>query len=140
MEVSFSSSFLFPLIGSWGEALCLKMSAFGCIYRLHLSSWHLLGRSIRSNRNMHWGIRQKPKTDIVKKLKLTTNRGLARDDDMNAENLVDGWVDPSVDSTFCQTNTRSIIPNSTKHSRSKQLLQFDKSYRPAFYGFWPKKR
>lgn len=24
--------FLFPLIGSWGEALCLKMSAFG----LHL--------------------------------------------------------------------------------------------------------
>lgn len=109
------------------------------LWKLHLSSWRLLGHSIRSNRNMRWGIRQKPKSDIVKELKLTTNRDLARDDDMNIEKLVDGWVDSSVDSAFCQTNTRSVIPINTERTQSKQLLQFDKSYRPAFYGVWPKK-
>ena len=27
-----------------------------------------------------------------------------------------------------------------KYSRGRQLLQFDKSHRPAFYGVWPAKR
>ncbi|KAL9450279.1 hypothetical protein AB3S75_012086 [Citrus x aurantiifolia] len=77
------------------------------IRRSHLSSWHRFGHSVRSNRNQHWGIRRKPKTELFKELKLT-NTGLGHDDDLSME-------------------------------RWKQLLQFDKSHRPAFYGIWPKK-
>ncbi|XP_027085917.2 chromatin assembly factor 1 subunit FAS1 isoform X1 [Coffea arabica] len=109
------------------------------IWNLHLNSWHCLGNSIRSNRHMHWGIRWKPKTDLVKKLKLTANKGLAREEEMNIEKLVDGWVGSSTDSRLSPTNSDSITANGRAHVRSKQLLQFDKSHRPAFYGFRLKK-
>ncbi|KAL3523275.1 hypothetical protein ACH5RR_016109 [Cinchona calisaya] len=108
------------------------------IWELHLNSWHQLGFSIRSNRHMHWGIRRKPKTELVKELKLSSNRGLAREDDMSIEKLVDGWVISSNES-FSPTNKDSTIPNSRMPVRGKQLLQFDKSHRPAFYGVRMKK-
>ncbi|KAL3520441.1 hypothetical protein ACH5RR_018590 [Cinchona calisaya] len=108
-------------------------------WKLHLNSWHHLGCSIRSNRHMHWGIRQKPKAELVKELKLSANRGLAREDEMNIKNLVDGWVSSSNDTRLSPANTDSTIPNSQTRIRRKQLLQFDKSHRPAFYGVRLKK-
>ncbi|GFP95779.1 chromatin assembly factor 1 subunit fas1 [Phtheirospermum japonicum] len=105
------------------------------IWRSHLKSWHCIGRSIRSNRKQHWGIRQKPKAELVKELKLVTNRELTCDE----EKLVDGWVDSNVDGRSSQMNIDRPHPNCQKLIRSKQLLQFDKSCRPAFYGVWPRK-
>ncbi|KAL0382586.1 UNVERIFIED_CONTAM: Chromatin assembly factor 1 subunit FAS1 [Sesamum calycinum] len=51
-----------------------------------------------------------------------------------------GWVDPNVDGRLSQMNTDSSpLPSIQKRSRAKQLLQFDKSHRPAFYGVCPRK-
>lgn len=89
---------------------------------------------------MHWGTRQKPKTELVKELKLTTNREPTCDDELVIEKLVDGWVHNNVDGSLSQMNVDRPLSNCQKQTRSKQLLQFDKSYRPAFYGVWPRKR
>lgn len=105
-----------------------------------MSSWRHLGHSIRSNRNQHWGIRQKPKTELFKELKLTTSKGLVRGDDLSTERLVDRWREHVSDDKSCQANTDFSLTDVKKCKRGKQLLQFDKSCRPAFYGIWPKKR
>ncbi|KAK3001998.1 hypothetical protein RJ639_021777, partial [Escallonia herrerae] len=109
------------------------------IWKLHLNSWHCLGHSIRSNRNQNWGIRQMPKTELVKELKLTSNRGLPRDDEVDLEKVVDGWSETNSDGRLCHANKCGSVPRDRKCTRSKQLLQFDKSNRPAFYGLWPRK-
>ncbi|KAL0403392.1 UNVERIFIED_CONTAM: Chromatin assembly factor 1 subunit FAS1 [Sesamum radiatum] len=89
---------------------------------------------------MRWGIRQKPKTELVKELKLSTNKELPCDEDLNVEKFVGGWVDPNVDGRLSQINTDSSpLPSIQKRIRVKQLLQFDKSHRPAFYGVCPRK-
>ncbi|KAL5582967.1 hypothetical protein UlMin_015409 [Ulmus minor] len=109
------------------------------IRKSHFSSWHHLGHTINSNRNQHWGRRQKPKTQLYKELKLTTTRGLVHDDELNLEKLVDGWGEQVSDDRSCQTNVSCSPPDVKKFNQRKQLLQFDKSHRPAFYGLWPKK-
>ncbi|XP_074310646.1 chromatin assembly factor 1 subunit FAS1-like isoform X2 [Silene latifolia] len=108
------------------------------IRKSHMNSWHLLGHSIRSN-NQHWGMRQKPKTQLFKELKLTTNGGPARDDDLCIDSIVDEWVETNPDGKSCHNNTSISSHITNKCFRRKQLLQFDKSNRPAFYGIWPKK-
>ncbi|XP_022864541.1 chromatin assembly factor 1 subunit FAS1-like [Olea europaea var. sylvestris] len=108
------------------------------IWKSHLNSWRCLGHSVRSNKKIHWGVRQKPKTELVKELKLSTNREFTCDEDMSLEKLVDGWVDTNVDGRLSCTNANTL-PNFEKRSKNRQLLQFDKSYRPAFYGVWSKK-
>lgn len=100
------------------------------ILKSHLSSWCHLGCSIRSNRKQHWSIRRKPKTGLFKELKLTAIRDPTHDDDSSAEKLDSGWGDQTSDDISC-IDVR-------KCNRRKQLLQFDKSHRPAFYGIWPK--
>ncbi|KAH9755656.1 chromatin assembly factor 1 subunit FAS1 [Citrus sinensis] len=107
------------------------------IRRSHLSSWHQFGHSVRSNRNQHWGIRRKPKTELFKELKLT-NRGLGHDDDLSMERPEDRCEAQTLDDRSCVTSSDSSSAI-TKCKRWKQLLQFDKSHRPAFYGIWPKK-
>ncbi|KAH8501282.1 hypothetical protein H0E87_016193 [Populus deltoides] len=102
------------------------------ILKSHLSSWCHLGCSIRSNRKQHWSIRRKPKTGLFKELKLTAIRDPTHDDDSSAEKLDSGWGDQNSDDISC-IDVR-------KCNRRKQLLQFDKSHRPAFYGIWPKTR
>ncbi|KAI3470376.1 hypothetical protein Pfo_027039 [Paulownia fortunei] len=110
------------------------------IWNSHLNAWRCIGRSIHSNRKMHWGIRQKPKTKLVKELKLTTNKELSCDEDLNVEKLVVGWVNSSVDRRLSHMKTDSSpLPCGRKRIQVKKLLQFDKSYRPAFYGVWPRK-
>lgn len=106
---------------------------------MHLSSWHCLGHSIRSNRKQHWGIRQKPKTELFKELKLSAIRVVAHDDDLNIDKLADGWGEQISDDRFSQA-TDSSLPDVKKFIQRKQLLQFAKSHRPAFYGIWHKKR
>ncbi|XP_022893059.1 chromatin assembly factor 1 subunit FAS1-like isoform X1 [Olea europaea var. sylvestris] len=108
------------------------------IWKSHLRSWRCLGCTVRSNRKMHWGVRQKPKTELVKELKLSTNRELTCDEDLSLEKLVDGWDDSNIDGRSTCTNA-NILPKCQKRSRNWQLLQFDKSHRPAFYGVWSKK-
>ncbi|PRQ41488.1 putative chromatin assembly factor 1 subunit A [Rosa chinensis] len=103
------------------------------IRRSHLSSWRHLGHSIRSNRNQSWGIRRKPKSELFKELKLTTSKELVHGDD-SMEKLVDRWGEPVNDERSCQ-----ILAEVKKFKSRKQLLQFDKSHRPAFYGIWSKK-
>ena len=62
------------------------------------------------------------------------------DDELNLEKLVDGWGEQVSDDRSCQTNVSCSPPDVKKFNQRKQLLQFDKSHRPAFYGLWPKKR
>ncbi|XP_057962033.1 chromatin assembly factor 1 subunit FAS1 [Malania oleifera] len=103
------------------------------IRKSFIESWHCIGHSTRSNGKQHWGIRQKPKTKLIKELKLTTGREQAHDDEMNIEKLVDGW-----EATVTDEKLDNSLPHLRKCNRSKQLLQFDKSNRPAFYGIWPR--
>ncbi|KAL3323658.1 hypothetical protein AABB24_038025 [Solanum stoloniferum] len=109
------------------------------IWKSHLTSWHCLGRSILSKGKVHWGIRRKPKTNVVKEIKLTASRGLACDVEDNTEKLVDGWAEPSSNTRSCNVGEVNAIPCRQKGLLRRQLLQFDKCHRPAFYGVWPKK-
>ncbi|KAL3652074.1 hypothetical protein CASFOL_001755 [Castilleja foliolosa] len=105
------------------------------IWSSHLNAWRCIGRSMHSNRKMHWGIRQKPKIELVKELKLTTNK----DDEMNVEKLTSGCVDSNADRTLSRMDMDSnALPCYRKRNRVKKLLQFSKSNRPAFYGVYPK--
>lgn len=110
-------------------------------FRLHLSSWRFIGHSIRSREKKHWGIRQKPKCELFKELKLSTGRELAQDEEeLGEERLVDDWEEQITDDRTSQSESRSTLLDVRKLNRGKQLLQFAKSYRPAFYGIWPTKR
>ncbi|KAL8159365.1 hypothetical protein V2J09_000902 [Rumex salicifolius] len=102
----------------------------------HLDSWRCLGNSTRHGKRHHWGIRQKPKTAVINELKLSGNKGPEQDDDLSNRSPEGGWEETNIDDKTCITNVNSVIG---KCNRSKKLLQFDKSHRPAFYGVWPKK-
>ncbi|XP_038704439.1 chromatin assembly factor 1 subunit FAS1-like isoform X2 [Tripterygium wilfordii] len=105
--------------------------------KLHVSSWRHLGHSIRSNKKQRWGMRQKPKTKLYEELKLTTNR-LSCDYGLRVEKLENGWGEQTPDGGSCLTDI-ACSPEVRKYSIRKQLLQFDKSCRPAFYGVWRRK-
>ncbi|XP_062105149.1 chromatin assembly factor 1 subunit FAS1 isoform X2 [Humulus lupulus] len=109
------------------------------ICKLHFSSWRRIGHSIRSNRNQHWSLRQKPKADLVKELKLTTPTRplIVVLDESNDEKLESGCGECVSDDRSCQPNATCSLSDVKKFIRRKQLLQFDKSHRPAFYGIWP---
>ncbi|CAN4114947.1 unnamed protein product [Withania somnifera] len=106
------------------------------LWKSHLTSWHCLGHS---KGKVHWGIRRKPKTNLVKEIKLTSSRGLTCDDEDNTEKLVDRWAEPHSNTRSCNAGEVTIIPCRQKGLLRRQLLQFDKCHRPAFYGVWPKK-
>lgn len=138
-----SGSFPFPHLVLSQPIISVSMceiDVFVTFCRSHLNSWHCIGRLIRSERKVHWGIRQKPKTELVKELKLTTNSEMTCDEDLIVEKHVDGWIDSNVDGRLSQINIDRPLPNCQKLIRSMQLLQFDKSNRPAFYGVWARKR
>ncbi|KAH8517393.1 hypothetical protein H0E87_005361 [Populus deltoides] len=102
------------------------------IRKSHLSSWCHLSFSIRANKKQHWRICRKPKIRLFKELKLTAIRDPTHNDDLSAEKLDSGWRHQTSDDRSCG--------DVRKCNRRKQLLQFDQSHRPAFYGIWPKKR
>ncbi|GJW81077.1 chromatin assembly factor 1 subunit FAS1 [Tanacetum coccineum] len=104
--------------------------------KIHLDSWHRLGHC--SNRRRQWGIRQTPKTAVVKELKLTS-KGLSCEEDTSVDISDDGLTEPKKDTQSSSANIDCSSFGSQKPSRRKQLIQFDKSHRPAFYGHWPRK-
>ncbi|KAF8393777.1 hypothetical protein HHK36_019975 [Tetracentron sinense] len=105
----------------------------------HLTSWHQLGHYILTNNSQHWGRRHKPKAILIKELRLTTNKGLFHGDELSLEKIVDGCEETVPDDRSCQSNADTSQCDVQKCNRTRQLLQFDKSHRPAFYGIWPKK-
>lgn len=107
------------------------------IRKSHLIYWRCLGRDIYGNGKQHWGIRKTPKMEVIKELKLSTNKRLGHDE-LSIEKLNDGWSEIRADGRMGDTNGDNCVLSSQRHFRCKQLLQFDKSHRPAFYGIWPK--
>ncbi|KAJ4825664.1 hypothetical protein Tsubulata_043587 [Turnera subulata] len=108
------------------------------IFKSHLSSWHHLGRSIRLGCKEHWSVRRKPKTELFRKLKLTATKELVHCDGSSVEKLVSNWEERTSDDKPCFENSEGSS-DIKKSKQRRQLLQFDKSPRPAFYGIWPKK-
>ncbi|KAF5180370.1 Chromatin assembly factor 1 subunit fas1 [Thalictrum thalictroides] len=117
------------------------------LYRLHCDAWNKLGCSIHSGDSRHWGMRQKPKIALIKELKLqgsssepgesvklTTANLLVRADMLNVEKAVDGLVDNIPDDRLCLNNGDRFPTDIHMCNRTKKLLQFDKSHRPAYYG------
>ncbi|KAJ0438076.1 putative chromatin assembly factor 1 subunit A [Helianthus annuus] len=100
------------------------------LWKVHLNSWHQSSHC--SSRKRHWGIRRTPKTALVKELKLTSKG----EDDPTVEKFDDGWIENESKTNAISDGSAS---GSQKPRRRKQLLQFDKNHRPAFYGYWPKK-
>lgn len=64
---------------------------------------------------------------------------MSHDDQLTIDKL-DGWGERISDERSCHANVDSSLPNVSKGSWGKQLFQFDKSHRPAFYGIWRSKR
>lgn len=85
-------------------------------------------------------MRRQPKSELFPKLKLSTNRGATSDGELNIEKQGDGCEEKNLDGVSCVTQCESSPVNLKKSRRSKQLLQFDKSCRPGFYGIWPSQR
>lgn len=100
--------------------------------KLHVSSWRSMSRSLHSNRKQCWGMRKKPKTELFKDLKLSANKAPYSGDESGIEELEDGW-------SSCRTDANNSATDVKRCIGRKQLLQFAKSHRPAFYGLWPKK-
>ena len=102
--------------------------------------WHDLGKSIRLNRKQRWGIRWKPKSELYKELKLASTTRVAHNGDLAMEKHVDRLGENSYDIISDPLNADSYLLNAKKYCHGKQLLQFDNSHRPAFYGIWSMKR
>ncbi|KAI9078374.1 hypothetical protein K1719_039593 [Acacia pycnantha] len=105
--------------------------------KLHFSSWHSLGQSIRLNRKFGWGLRQQPKSELFKELKLTTAGVVSHHDELGVEKQVDGLRGNNSDILPPMMNPDLLEMKKCCHG--KHLLQFDNSHKPAFYGMWPKK-
>ncbi|XP_010528632.1 PREDICTED: chromatin assembly factor 1 subunit FAS1-like isoform X2 [Tarenaya hassleriana] len=106
---------------------------------MHFASWRRLGHRIHSSLKQHWGMRKKPKSELFPELKLSTNKGPASDNEHGMENQEDVWEEKNLGRESCASQCDSSSSSGVKKSRrAVQLLQFDKSYRPAFYGIWPR--
>nr|BAU36825.1 chromatin assembly factor-1 (CAF-1) p150 subunit [Rorippa aquatica] len=106
------------------------------IRRAHFSSWRQLSHSLSTTKK-HWGIRRQPKSELFPKLKLSTNKEATSDGEPNMEKQRDGCEEKILDGLSCIRQCESSSSGRKKSRRAKQLLQFDKSYRPGFYGIWP---
>jgi len=131
----FLSTFFFTLV-----VLFSDLTKNVPLFRSHFSAWRSLGQSIRSNRKQNWGIRLKPRTEVFKELKLTSIKTDVHDDELDMEKHVDRLGEYSSDISSCPANADSSLHDGKKYRRARQLFQFDKSHRPAFYGVWPTKR
>ncbi|KAL0700964.1 hypothetical protein Bca4012_057086 [Brassica carinata] len=106
------------------------------IRREHFASWRRLGHSLSSSRK-HWGMRRKPKSELFPKLKLSTSNGGTSDGELNIEKQGDECQEKHLNDVSCVRQSESSSSDRKKSRRAMQLLQFDKSYRPGFYGIWP---
>lgn len=105
-----------------------------------MDSWHRLGKSIRTNRNQHWGSRRKPRTELIKEIKLSSCKDIASENDPIYVQLPISMKGSVIEENKSDADAYEVVYGIQKGFQRKQLLQFDKSFRPAFYGVWPKKR
>lgn len=85
-------------------------------------------------------MRRQPKSQLFPKLKLCTNKEATSDGEPNMEKQGDGCEEKNLDGVSCIRQCESSSSGRKKSRRAKQLLQFDKSCRPGFYGIWPSQR
>ncbi|KAI4312817.1 hypothetical protein MLD38_037608 [Melastoma candidum] len=78
------------------------------VHKCHLSAWRHKGDSVRTTKDQHWGMRQKPKVQLYKELKLTTTKEIIHDDDLNIERIVDGWTDST---SLCHGGDENLPQN-----------------------------
>ncbi|XP_009420141.2 chromatin assembly factor 1 subunit FAS1 isoform X1 [Musa acuminata AAA Group] len=120
--------------------------------RLHIAGWHKLAHC---NRSCHWGQRRNPKMELIKELKLQRPYLLGESPDKMATPMKDASsyevnsssessyykFDDELESSISNTSHQNdpIVASSSARSWIKKLLQFDKSFKPAYYGTWHRK-
>lgn len=119
--------------------------------REHVSRWRKLSQH---NRLHHWGVRRSPKVQLFLELKLQKSSATAPSDNMpipikeQSSQESTGSIDFSklLDELKISSHGNKIHSRTVQNSISssaflvKKLLQFDRSFRPAYYGTWRKKR
>eukprot|EP01018_Ginkgo_biloba_P037348 Gb_13173 [translate_table: standard] len=130
------------------------------LLRSHLAAWHQIYCEISSQRPLSWGMRRKPKVALFKELRLQgapaeteasgkvqslTNKRQACNDnevvqDFKAERLVHEWEEQALRDSLLGSNGNAHAHRDYHlYNKRRKLLQFDKSYRPAYYGTFSKK-
>ncbi|KAL4193773.1 hypothetical protein AMTRI_Chr06g178530 [Amborella trichopoda] len=124
------------------------------LLRSHLGTWQ--NCSLRKKKSQRWGMRHNPKVAVIKELRLQgscsevensskittlTAKRLAFNDtndstDHHIEKLDDGWGVMASDDSLCHNASPTFFRLCKK---TKKLLQFYKSHRPAYYGTMSKK-
>ncbi|CAL9197375.1 chromatin assembly factor 1 subunit FAS1-like [Musa acuminata AAA Group] len=120
--------------------------------RLHIAGWHKL---THCNRSCHWGQRRNPKMELIKELKLQRPYLLGESPDKMATPMKDASsyevnnssessyykFDDELESSISNISHQNdpIVVSSSARSWIKKLLQFDKSFKPAYYGTWHRK-
>lgn len=137
------------------------------VCRSHITAWHGLKKVTALKKPQRWGLRRKPKVSICRELRLqgaaattsqTTDSGAShgncdgitsekttlsasikrlreapRDEELKVE--VNGE-----DQNCMVIEDPDELPRKELFSKQWKLLQFDKSYRPAYYGTFSKTR
>ncbi|CAL9098355.1 unnamed protein product [Musa textilis] len=123
------------------------------LFRLHIAGWRKLAHC---NRSCHWGLRRNPKMELIKELKLQRPYLLGESPEKMATPMKDASsyeVNNSSESSYYKFDDElessvsnishqndHIVASSSARSFIKKLLQFDKSFKPAYYGTWRRKR
>ncbi|XP_020099408.1 chromatin assembly factor 1 subunit FSM [Ananas comosus] len=121
------------------------------LWRFHVAGW----KKLSCNRLSRWGVRRKPKTELLKELKLqkcseagfheksaAPNKELSKDNvnranELSYDKLVDEFEISLSNNMPCHDGNNAAPALILLVKR--KLLQFDKSCRPAYYGTWSKK-
>ena len=100
-----------------------------------MASWREMRRSYSGQ---CWGVRRNPKAKIFSQIKLQGSSSYnAKSDSGKTIYVVD---DDFGDNQLINHCDDSTITRSRVRRRATKLLQFDKSYRPPYYGYCSKKR
>ncbi|CAL5079636.1 unnamed protein product [Urochloa decumbens] len=116
----------------------------------HVSRWRKL---CQYNRLHHWGVRRCPKVQLFPELKLQKSSASAPCDNMSTPTKEQSSQESAgsldirklLDELKRPADEKNIHSRTAQNSISspvflvKKLLQFDRSFRPAYYGTWRKK-
>uniref|UniRef100_A0A1D1XWI5 Chromatin assembly factor 1 subunit A n=1 Tax=Anthurium amnicola TaxID=1678845 RepID=A0A1D1XWI5_9ARAE len=125
------------------------------LWKSHARSWHKMRCS---NQYQHWGIRRKPKTNVISELKLhgssceaeasgniktpkkrNASGGMKGSTKSDFSRFADEIEEDTIHNQPCQSNDYIACKSILWSRRATKLLQYDKSFRPAYYGSWFKK-
>lgn len=130
----------------------------GDLLRSHLEAWHNINWRVSAQRHLSWGIRRKPKVALFNELRLqgasaeavalakvqsSTSKKRAysdvEDHEFMGKNLANDWEEVLSDSLPGNNGNTTVQRETRLHNKRRKLLQFDHSYRPAYYGTFSKK-